>query len=605
MKKIFSFFVSFICVATLINAQSVSVNTDGSAADASSILDVKSTTKGMLVPRMTTAQRTTIVAPATGLLIFDTDTKTFWYFNGTIWTNVSAPAGGNGWSLTGNSATDPVIHFMGTTDNKPFILKSNNSRVGYFKAHGDILIGENAGINLPSYSYGSVAIGNGALYYATAGNSSVAIGDSALSKNGTVNDVVYAGSWNTAIGIQALKSNTSGRSNTGLGFFSLSSNTTGALNTAVGYNTLTNNESGWQNTAIGESSLYNNTQGSANSALGSYAMYSNTTGRFNTAFGAYSLYSNQSGNNNTAIGSSALYNNLTGYSNVAIGKDALQKNKCLNNTIAIGDSALYSVGNYTATFFDGIDNTAIGSKSLFSNTTGYFNVGIGNYTLQKNISGIENTAFGVRSLNLNTSGNSNTAVGYSTLSVNTTGNNNTAVGYNADVSTGSLTNAMALGYNAVVNASNKIRLGNSSVTVIEGQVAYTTSDGRFKQNIKENVPGLDFIVALKPYTYQYKSYEMEKFINQGNPKKQAELKQDDFVQAENMVHMGFIAQEVDKLIKEKGYNLSVVHAPTNPTDNYSIAYGELIVPLVKAIQEQQKMIEALTKEVESLKTKKN
>lgn len=95
MKKIFSFLIYFICFAVLTKAQSISVNTDGSAADNSSILDVKSTTKGMLVPRMTTAQRTAIAAPATGLLVFDTDTKTFWFYSGLLWTNISTASGGS------------------------------------------------------------------------------------------------------------------------------------------------------------------------------------------------------------------------------------------------------------------------------------------------------------------------------------------------------------------------------------------------------------------------------------------------------------------------------------------------------------------------------
>jgi trimeric autotransporter adhesin len=96
---------------------------------------------------------------------------------------------------------------------------------------------------------------------------------------------------------------------------------------------------------------------------------------------------------------------------------------------------------------------------------------------------------------------------------------------------------------------------------------------------------------------------MERFMNQQNPERQAKLKPGDFAEAESMVHMGFIAQDVEKLVKEKGYNLSVVHAPTNPTDNYSIAYGELLVPLVKAVQEQQKQIEELKKLVEQLMKK--
>ena len=59
--------------------------------------------------------------------------------------------------------------------------------------------------------------------------------------------------------------------------------------------------------------------------------------------------------------------------------------------------------------------------------------------------------------------------------------------------------------------------------------------------------------------------------------------------------MGLIAQEVDKLIKSKGYQINIVHTPSNPTDNYSIAYGELVMPLVKAVQEQQQQIEELKK----------
>ncbi len=70
--------------------QSVSVNSTGTAPDASAQLDVSSTDKGMLVPRMTTAQRTAIASPATGLLVFDTNTGGFWFYNGTVWTSLSS-----------------------------------------------------------------------------------------------------------------------------------------------------------------------------------------------------------------------------------------------------------------------------------------------------------------------------------------------------------------------------------------------------------------------------------------------------------------------------------------------------------------------------------
>lgn len=86
---------SLIALAFFSKAQSVAVNTDGSTANASSIFDVKSTNKGMLIPRMTSAQRTAIASPALGLLVFDTDTKTIWAFNGITWTNLTT-AGSSG-----------------------------------------------------------------------------------------------------------------------------------------------------------------------------------------------------------------------------------------------------------------------------------------------------------------------------------------------------------------------------------------------------------------------------------------------------------------------------------------------------------------------------
>lgn len=67
-------------------AQSVSINTDGTKADTSAILDMKSTTKGLLVPRMTAAQRNAIFTPATGLLVYQTDGSTgFYYYTGSAW----------------------------------------------------------------------------------------------------------------------------------------------------------------------------------------------------------------------------------------------------------------------------------------------------------------------------------------------------------------------------------------------------------------------------------------------------------------------------------------------------------------------------------------
>jgi hypothetical protein len=84
--------ISFVAIFS--KAQNVAINNDGTAAAASAMLDVKSTTKGMMMPRMTTAQRTAVAAPAIGLLVFDTDTKTIWAHDGASWKNLYTSGGG-------------------------------------------------------------------------------------------------------------------------------------------------------------------------------------------------------------------------------------------------------------------------------------------------------------------------------------------------------------------------------------------------------------------------------------------------------------------------------------------------------------------------------
>jgi hypothetical protein len=66
----------------------IGINND--SPDASSILDIESTSKGILIPRMTTTERNNIATPATGLQVYDTDTKSFWYYDGTSWKETGA-----------------------------------------------------------------------------------------------------------------------------------------------------------------------------------------------------------------------------------------------------------------------------------------------------------------------------------------------------------------------------------------------------------------------------------------------------------------------------------------------------------------------------------
>ena len=231
------------------------------------------------------------------------------------------------------------------------------------------------------------------------------------------------------------------------------------------------------------------------------------------------------------------------------------------------------------------------------------NTFVGTVSGELTSSGNLNSAFGFNSLNDNTTGIGNTGVGANALNVNVDGNNNTGLGRGANVSTTSLSNATAIGFNSTVNASNKVRIGNAAVTVVEGQVAYTNpSDARFKFNVKENVPGLDFIKKLNPVTYNFDTKKFDEHLNRN--RNRDEVATEDFSKSTAIVRTGFLAQDVEKICVDLGYNFDGLHIPdaNNPTDNYGIAYSQFIMPIVKAVQEQQEIIEKQKTELEQLKS---
>ena len=115
MKTLKTFLITIaILVSYSINAQ-VSVTTDGSSADASAMLEVKSSDKGFLPPRLTEAQRDAISSPATGLMIYQTDgTAGIYFYNGTAWTALS----GGGSSTTyevGDFAQGGIVFWVDET----------------------------------------------------------------------------------------------------------------------------------------------------------------------------------------------------------------------------------------------------------------------------------------------------------------------------------------------------------------------------------------------------------------------------------------------------------------------------------------------------------
>ena len=490
MRKKISFF-SLLLIVLSAQSQTNTFPSTGSAGigtttpNTSAILEMKSTSQGLLIPRMTLAQRNAIVNPATGLMIFQVNSSPgFYYYTGSTWTPIAI----KGANITLSNLKSP------TAINVDLLPDANGvHNIGNASFQWDSLwLSSDATINGITVGRGGGSI-----------NGNTAVGDSALASNG----INITGIYNTATGAKAL-------------FYNIST-----LNTANGY-----------------ASLYNNYVGSRNTAVGSYTLYSNIDGIGNTAIGTYALYSNSDGGDfNTANGLKALYSNLNGYNNTAVGSEALYTSK------------------------SGSDNVAIGSRALY----------------------------------LNTSGGANTAIGQDALISNTTGNFNTAIGSGANVPVGSaFSNATAIGYTAIVDASNKVRIGNTSVTSIGGQVGWTSfSDGRIKKNIKENVPGLRFINLLKPITYNYdlkKEYALLGEVDSSEYAEKNDIEKTSFT--------GFVAQEVDAAAKKINYDFSGVDKTGKIM---GLRYSEFVVPLVKAVQEldnnEKTDVIELKKENEALK----
>ncbi|MFZ1786421.1 MAG: tail fiber domain-containing protein [Ferruginibacter sp.] len=142
-KKIVCVIASAFCLTTA-KGQSLAINTDGSTANPSALLDIKSTNKGLLIPRMNKTERNAILTPATGLLVYQTapDSAGFYYHNGTTWKWLSNPDSETAWKLTGNSGTNPGTNYIGTNDNTDLAFRINGFERMHLSKEASLGIGE-------------------------------------------------------------------------------------------------------------------------------------------------------------------------------------------------------------------------------------------------------------------------------------------------------------------------------------------------------------------------------------------------------------------------------------------------------------------------------
>lgn len=318
--------------------------------------------------------------------------------------------------------------------------------------------------------------------------------------------------------------------------------------------------------------------GATNVFLGKNTFQSLTTGVDNVGIGDQALEALTSGAQNVGIGKQALEANNTGQRNIGVGYQSLQSNTSGARNTAVGDSSLRA--NTI-----GVDNTAYGESALYTNTSGNFNVAIGNQALELNFEGDSNIGIGFQALTANTA-SGNTAVGHRSLDSNTTGTKNTALGYQAGEAISTGLGNVFIGYDAdsdSATGNNRIAIGNGAISTVDsglffikglkdlsatavhyntstGQLGPLTSSLKFKDNVVDIETDTTKLYNLQPRSYTLKSNGKREF--------------------------GLIAEEVVQQFPE------IV-----PLDNmgqpYSVDYARIVVLLISELKKLRQEVNDL------------
>ncbi len=340
-------------------------------------------------------------------------------------------------------------------------------------------------------------------------------------------------------------------------------------NTAIGYNTFDIN-SGSANTALGSYSLQFNSSGNYNTAIGSNALYGNSTGNNNVAVGYTALYSN-SGNNNTAIGYGTGFGSI-GSNNIYIGYDAGSSNG-FNDRLFIGSGDVYN-----ALIYGELDNGLI----RVNNTLESEEVRIAEAT--NPILTFERTASGGydAQIELGSSGdmyfNGGNQLGSLSTNMLLTGDGDLRVFHGGSNGRGirftNISNNKYWTLHTDDGSSGQLRLYSSDSghvgTFNSATGVYTAvSDRRLKENIRNLESVLPSLLALNVNRYNFINNEEEK--------------------------IGFIAQDIYQYFPE-------FISLSEDEDLYTLDYAGLSALAIKAIQEQQAIIESQADDIDHLRS---
>ena len=437
------------------------------------------------------------------------------------------------------------------------------------------------------------------------------------------NSIASGGNYNTVIGDEAGTALTTGDNNVAIGYASLDAEDTGSRSTAVGYGTLStqNNDANNDNTAVGYNAGTTISTGTNNTIMGAFAGDALSDADFNTAIGVSSLGSDTKGDQSTAIGYAALgvqnftsvtttrntavganagYGMTVGVYNTFIGHSAGDALEDADYNVAVGANAL--TGDQL-----GSGATAVGYGALqtqdFDSATSNYNTAVGYEAGNDITTGLSNTLIGARAADAQTTGNGSTAIGVDAMGGGTiTGNYNVALGQGSGFAVTSGANNIFIGTDAgrtgnpggnITTDSNHICLGHASITSANVQVAWSVaSDKRDKTDVTPMEMGLDFVNKLEPVTYRWD--KRSKYVEQGKDFKDLIT---DGTHKEDWLDTGFLAQDVEKLESEYGYNIAdktnLTTTLSNDGNQYGLIYSKFVPMLVKSVQELSAKVEEL------------
>ncbi|MFH2096878.1 MAG: hypothetical protein ABIJ16_14305, partial [Bacteroidota bacterium] len=522
------FVTLLLCILNAGYAQNTAITDDDAyTADPSAMLDVKSVTKGLLVPRLTSAQRTAIPSPANGLLVYDITSNGFYFYkSGTGWIQISQ---GQIWEKSGNNVylsdinnnvgigtaspgqklivkadatnglDESIFAVLNTNGDTVFAVYPEGVRVWVNDAGGTKANGSRGGFAVGGLSPAkgitneyfrvtpdSVRVYIDDSFVASKANGSrggFAVGGFSPAKGSPTDHYLFVQDdstrvWTDGDGgfeVRDLATSSTNYLDLNPGNYFIGHNcgqlSTGTFNIFLGYNAGQNNTSGTFNVFEGYQSGRLNTTGHKNVFIGYQAGYNNFGDMGSSEHGSNNVFigmetgrANTSGYYNTLLGSWAGYSNTTGRMNTIIGCLAGYATTTAQNQVFIG---YYAGANTT-----GADNTYIGSSAGYTNTTGQENVFIGT------LAGYSNNGTGNVFLGYNAGLNQTTAS--NKLFIHNTGTNSPLI--YGDFLTANLV------FNGSVRVTN-IFYDSSGDAGIAGQILSSTGIGTNWINAPASITG--------------------------------------------------------------------------------------------------------------------